>query len=165
MNMRLSLCLLSVFFADGAAGLDEIPQPRRLELDGLHAYAEKIITAGETLHIRVSSTLPYEMSICRLGREIDDPDGDMLLTAFPPSSPISQPIYPGSFAHIAQRLPPDQPLTALTLECWVRPWQAVGWQTLISQHDYPTACGYGLFLDGEGNVQFYLGDDYGISAL
>ena len=55
-------------------------------------------------------------------------------------------------------LPADQSLTALTLECWVRPWRLNGWQSLIGQHNYPTACGYGLGIDGEGRVQFYLSD-------
>jgi N,N-dimethylformamidase len=55
-------------------------------------------------------------------------------------------------------LPAGQPLAAVTLECWIRPWRLNGWQTLIGQHNYPTACGYGLFIDAAGRVQFYLGD-------
>ena len=132
--------------------------PRPLELEGLHAYAEKIIPAGRTIHFRVSSTVPYELSICRLGWEVDDPAGDEVLFTFPESTPVDQPIHPGSYVHVEKPVPADEELDALTLECWVRPWRLAGWQTLISQYDYPTACGYGLFLDGEGRVQFYLGD-------
>jgi hypothetical protein len=129
-----------------------------MNLEGLHAYAEKILPAGEVIHFRVSSTVPYELSVCRLGWEVDDPAGDEMLFTFPEAPPVAQPIHPGSFVQVDKPLPADEPLDALTLECWVRPWKAKGWQTLISQHDYPTACGFGLFLDGEGRVQFYLGD-------
>ena len=139
-------------------GDEPIELPRPMELEGLHAYAEKIIAAGDVIHFRVSSTVPYELSVCRLGWEVDDPAGDEVLFTFPESPPVAQPIHPGSFVDVEKALPSDEALEALTLECWVRPWRVKGWQTLISQHDYPTACGLGLFLDGEGRVQFYLGD-------
>ena len=77
---------------------------------------------------------------------------------FPKSPPVQQPIHPGSFLHVAQGLPADQSLAAFTLECWVRPWRLNGWQSLMGQHNYPTACGYGLGIDPEGRVEFYLGD-------
>ncbi len=159
--MRRAFCvqgpavLLALFTALPA---EEVSLPRPLELVGLHAYAEKIIAAGETIHFRVSSTVPYELSVCRLGWEVDDPAGDEVLFTFPKSPPVHQPIHPGSFVHVEKPLLPGEELEALTLECWVRPWRLAGWQTLISQHDYPTACGYGLFIDAEGRVQFYLGD-------
>lgn len=154
----LIFIVLGLFTSAIARGAGPTAMPRPLELDGLHAYAEKIVTAGETIHFRVSSTEPYEFSICRLGRKIDDPEGDEALARFPESPPVKQPIHPGSYVHVDGVLAADEPLTAFTLECWVRPWRLAGWQTLISQHDYPNACGYGLFLDGEGKVQFYLGD-------
>ena len=141
-----------------ASAADRLPLPRDLELAGLHAYAEKTVTAGETIHFRVSSTVPYELSICRLGHAIDDPAGDDVLFTFPQSPPVRQPIHPGSFVHVANGLPSDRALAALTLECWVRPWRLNSWQTLMGQHNYPTACGYGLFLDAEGRTQFYLSD-------
>ena len=153
-----TVIVLALLMAGAADSSQPIPIPRPLELDGLHAYTEKILTAGETIHFRVSSTVPYELSICRLGWEVDDPAGDEVLFTFPESPPVEQPIHPGSFVHVQKALPADAPLSALTLECWVRPWRLGGWQTLISQHDYPTACGFGLFLDGSGQVQFYLGD-------
>lgn len=75
-----------------------------------------------------------------------------------PSSPSPLSIAPGALIEIAKGLPFDQPLSALTLECWVRPKRLDAWQTLIGQHNYPTACGYGLFLDNQGRVQWYLSD-------
>jgi len=152
------LFLLAIVIVSRSAAGESVPMPRTLELDGLHAYAEKIVAAGETLHFRVSSSVPYRLSICRLGHEIDDPAGDSVLDTFPESPPNRQPIYPGSFVHVDKALPPEQELGSLTLECWVRPWRLNGWQTLISQHDYPTACGFGLFLGPEGKVHFYLGN-------
>jgi len=132
--------------------------PRALELQGLHAYAEKIMAAGETVRFRVSSTVPYGLSVCRLGWGVDDPAGDRVLATLPKAPPVGQPIHPGSFVYVEKALPADEALEALSLECWVRPWRVKGWQTLVSQYDYPTACGLGLFLGAEGHVQFYLGD-------
>ena len=72
--------------------------------------------------------------------------------------PIPLYLPSGSHVAVAQGLPADQLLTALTLEVWVWPAKLNSWQTFIAQHNYPTACGYGLFLDNEGRLQFYLGD-------
>ncbi|NUQ61393.1 MAG: LamG domain-containing protein [Pirellulales bacterium] len=132
--------------------------PRALDLPGLHAYAEKVVTAGQTLHFRTSSTVPYELSICRLGPKVDDPSGDEVLETLVNSKPIQQPIHPGSFIHVDKGLPADQPLGALSIQCWVRPWRLNAPQTLISQYNGPAACGYRLHLDDRGRVQFYLGD-------
>ncbi len=52
----------------------------------------------------------------------------------------------------------DAPLTALTLECWVRLFRLDTWQTLIAQYDYPQACGFALGVAPEGRIEFYLGD-------
>ncbi len=156
-QLRIHL-LLGIMVSGAASAAEPIPMPRAMQLDGLHAYSEKILTAGDTIRFRVSSTVPYQLSICRLGWEVEDPDGDDVLFTFPESPPVDQPIHPGSFVHVDKGLPAEEALDALTLECWVRPWRPAGWQTMISQHDYPTACGYGLFLDGEGRVGFYLGD-------
>ena len=145
-------CLLSPAFAES------IPPHRALDLVGLHSYAEKSIEAGETIHFRTSSTVPYELSVCRLGPEVDDPAGDEVLFTFPELQPSSQPIHPGSYVHIPKGLPADEPLEALSMECWVRPFRLSGWQTMISQYDFPTACGIGLSLGPEGEVIFYLGD-------
>ncbi|MBM4090199.1 MAG: hypothetical protein FJ276_12375, partial [Planctomycetes bacterium] len=75
-----------------------------------------------------------------------------------PSPPVPLPISPGSFIRVAKGLPADQPLQALTIECWVRPKQLNAWQSLIGQHNYPTACGYSLGIDANGRVGFYVGD-------
>jgi hypothetical protein len=151
--------LVILLLASGiCAAADTAPFPRALDVPGVHSYAQKIVAAGETLQFRTSATVPYELSVCRLGRDIDDPSGDEVLKVFPRAEPTPQPIHPGSFVHVAESLPADQPLESLSLEVWIRPWLVHGWQTFISQHNYPTACGFGLFLDAEGHLHFYLGD-------
>jgi hypothetical protein len=62
-TFTLVLTVLGLFMADAVAAAEPVPLPRGLELAGLHAYAEKIVTAGQTMHFRVSSTVPYELSI------------------------------------------------------------------------------------------------------
>ena len=158
LRFGLVLVFLGLMFCTTAAGGAATPMPRPIELEGLHAYAEKSIAAGEMIPFRVSSTVPYELSVCRLGWKVDDPAGDEVLVTFPKSPAVRQHIHPGSFVHVEKPLPADRALDALTLECWVRPWGQKSWQSLITQHDYPKACGFGLFLDGEGLLQFYLGD-------
>lgn len=129
-----------------------------MNLPGLHAYAEQSVTAGEPIHFRVSSTVPYQLSVRKLGPQIDDRNGDVVLHAFHLSPAQPQPIHPGSFVVIDKPLPAETPLTALTLECWVRPFRIEGaTQGLIAQHDYPRQAGVGLFLGDRGKVQFYLG--------
>ena len=95
MKVQLVALPLLILSMSPAASPDElIPAPRPLELQGLHAYAEKTITAGETIHFRVSSTVPYELSVCRLGHQVEDPAGDEVLFSFPKSQPVQQPIHP-----------------------------------------------------------------------
>lgn len=135
-----------------------IPPHRALQLPGLHAYAQRSMAAGETIHFRTSSTVPYRLSICRLAGDVDDQDSDVVLHTLEEKQPKQQPIYPGSYIHVEQGLSADQKVPAITLECWVRPWRLNEWQGLITQHDFPNACGVGLFLDHEGRAALYLGD-------
>lgn len=158
MRLLARCCFLILLSGSVCAAADTHALPRAVDVPGVHSYAEKIICAGDMIRFRTSATVPYELSICRLGHAIDDPAGDDVLKTFPVAEPMAQPIHPGSFVHVEKGLPAEEPLGALSLEVWVRPWAVKGWQTLISQHNYPTACGYGLFLDAEGNAQFYLGD-------
>ena len=49
-------------------------------------------------------------------------------------------------------------MPALTLEVWIRRWRTIGRQAIISQFDQPDACGFGLFVNEDGSLGFYLGD-------
>lgn len=141
------------------SNLSSIPPHRPVELPGIHGYSgQKTIFAGDTIRFYISSTVPYRLSVCRLGPGIDDRSTDTVLKTFPPSEPFSQPIHPGSYLYVEKGLAPDFPLKGLTLECWVQPWSFSHRQTIMSQMDWPGSCGYGLFITETGEVAFYLGD-------
>lgn len=135
----------------------EIPRHRSLPLTGFHAYASaQSIAAGETIRFHVSSTVPYRLSVCRLGRAVDQPDADEVLHEFPESPATPQAIHCGSYVHVAKSLIGTR--SAFTLECWVRPWHLDAYQGLITQHDFPSSCSFGLFIAPRGEIAFYLGD-------
>lgn len=66
-----------------------------------------------------------------------------------------QPIHPGSYLHIANRLDPAAELAGLTLEIWVERWRTVGRHALITQLDDARAGGFGLFVSEDGSLGFY----------
>jgi N,N-dimethylformamidase len=130
---------------------------RAMVVPGVHAYtATESVAAGEAVEICVSATVPYRLSVCRLGSSADDPSGDEVVQDLGESPPRPQPIHPGSYVHVEKGL--QGPLPALGLECWVRLFRARGRQGLITQLDAPGSCGYGLFVTEEGGLAFYLGD-------
>ena len=131
-----------------------IPPQRAIKLPGLHAYAQKSIAAGSEIEFRVSSSVPYELSVVKLGSDPDNRDNDPVLATFPDNPAKVQPIHPGSYVHVSNGLPTERPLNAMTLECWVRPFSLSGWQGLITQHDYPENCGIGLLIN-EGKLAFH----------
>jgi putative membrane-bound dehydrogenase-like protein len=134
----------------------EIPPHQAVNLPGLHAYAQKSIAAGEEIEFRVSSSVPYDLSVVRLGPDPESREQDPVLDTVRVEKPQSQPIHPGSYVHVSNGLPPERRLTQLTLEGWIRPFSLAGWQGLITQHDYPDRCGVGLFLN-EGRIAFMTG--------
>jgi N,N-dimethylformamidase len=134
-----------------------IPPHRALQLPGVHAYPDfQSVAAGGTIRFHVSSTEPYQLSVFRLGPMIDDPAGNELMEEFDASTATPQPIHPGSYVHVEDRL--RQPLGALTLECWVRPWSITRTQGLITQHDKGDPLGLALSLEPGGSVSFHLGE-------
>lgn len=139
------------------AGGTPIPLHTALAVPGVHAYPrEHSVAAGETLELAISASVPYKLSICRLGWTLDDSSGDEVLARFDEAQSNPQPIHPGSYIHCARGL--DGVRSALTVECWVRPWSTNSRAGLLTQYDDRTACGVGLFLEPAGAVAFYLGD-------
>lgn len=137
-------------------------------LDGVHAYAEKSLAAGDTIHFRVSSDVPYKLSIVQLGSDVDGTTDDSpLLGLSVEGQARQQPIFPGSYVNVDAPMP-ALPLQAMTLECWVRPWgeeaspgmveASASWQGLMSKHSFPDRCGFGLFLTETRQVAVYFGD-------
>ncbi|MCE9543930.1 MAG: LamG domain-containing protein [Planctomycetia bacterium] len=143
---------------------DQIPPHRVLPLPGIHAYAEKSIAAGETIHFRVSSDVPYRMEVCRLAGDVDDSKADVVLSTVKSSEPAQQPIHPGSYIYVERGLPHDAPLNGLTLECWVRPWKLNATQGIVTQQDAPNAAGVGLMLSDQGCPRFCLDSGAPIDA-
>jgi hypothetical protein len=136
-----------------------VPPHRAIDLPGLHAYADRqSLAAGRTIRFYVSSDAPYRLSVCKLGDDPDDPASDQSLHRFPASPASVQPIHPGSYVLVERGLAPRREIRSLTIECWARPWKTDRVQGLIGQLDLPDACGYGLAINAEGGVEFYLGD-------
>lgn len=142
-------------------------------LSGVHAYAQKSVHAGDVIELRVSSTVPYQLSIARLGWDTEGPSKDWTIHSFPPIPEVQRSIRPGSYVHVERALHSSIPQSQLTLECWVRTFRAA-WQGLVTQYDYPSQTGFGLFVAGDGRPAFYFGNGgafnpsflhYGPSAL
>lgn len=144
----------------------DIPPHRGISLPGVHAYAQKSIAAGEEIEFRVSSSVPYDLSVVKLGPDPQDRDHDPVLESLQVEEPKIQPIHPGSYVNVADGLPDTRRLTQLTLECWIRPFSLSGWQGLVTQHDYPQRCGIGLFIN-DGQIAFMTddGDTHDRSSL
>ena len=137
-----------------------IPSPpphRALAVPGVHAYSlEHSIAAGETLELCVSTSVPYRLTICRLGRDVDNPAGDEVLAELGSFAANPQPIHPGSYVACACGI--EGTLRALTLECWVRAWDLKPLQGVITQEDKEADDGFALGVGPEGYVGFFLGD-------
>jgi hypothetical protein len=69
-------------FLDFAAA-EPIPPQSGMVVPGVHSYAELSVSGGDFVHFRTSSTVPYQLSICRLGANIDGPNQDDVLHTFP----------------------------------------------------------------------------------
>jgi len=134
-----------------------LPPHRSLQVPGVHGYTDrKSVAAGEVVRFHISSDVPYTLSVCQLGSDTEGRTDDAVLHTFEPSAPRVHPIHPGSYVRVERGL--DQPLRALTLECWVQVWSLGTRQSVIGQFDLPGACGYGLFIDEDGRAVFHLGD-------
>jgi Concanavalin A-like lectin/glucanases superfamily len=138
---------------------------RQIAVDTVEAYAQKSVAAGETIDFRVSSPVPYQLSIVRLGWDTNSPSRDWTLATFPQAAASQRSISPGSYVHVETALAPTARFTQLTLECWVRPFRTTTpsyWQGLMSQHTNPVGgvgqCGFGLFLTDANVPCCYFGD-------
>lgn len=152
------LCALGLF-GSCIAVVAERPGQASIELKGLHAYpGSESVAAGEAITFHVSSEFPYRFRVAKLGREVDERSSDETIFSSPDLfEPRVQAIHPGSWIQLAKKLPAGPKLGALTFECWVRPWSLNRWQGILTQHDYPDQCGYGLFLDASGRAVFTVG--------
>ena len=67
-SLSLAICLIGVanVFGQGNQETSKIPEHQPVNLPGLHAYAQKSIAAGEEIEFRVSSAVPYELSLIHI---------------------------------------------------------------------------------------------------
>ncbi len=134
-----------------------IPPHRAVAVPGVHAYAtEHSVAAGEVLRLHVSASVPYELDICRLGPQVDDPAAEEVVHRFGRQEASPQPVHPGSYIYVPSAISGE--LRQLALELWIRPWKIRGTQCIISQFDRPEKCTYGLFINDKNQLIFYLGD-------
>ena len=146
-----------------------IPPHRSLALPGVHGYTgKKTVHAGERIDVHISNDRPCQVSICRLGQDVDSRSGDSVVADLGTLAPQVQPIHPGSYVLVERGLPAALPLPGLTLECWAMPWRCGGArQALITQYDAARHCGFGLFIEADGALGFHLctGAAHGDGAL
>lgn len=136
-----------------------IPPHQPQVVEGIHAYHDVVsVHAGELIRFHVSSSYSYELEVCRLGPDVDGPSRDETLHTFGPSPAAVQPIHPGSYLVVDRSLDATTELKGLTLEVWIRRWRTIGRQAILTQFDQPSACGFGLFVNEDGSLSFYLGD-------
>lgn len=123
----------------------------------IQAYAQKSVAAGTAIDFRVHSTVPYTLSVVRLGWDTDGTGRDWTLHSFPQAAAAARVIRPGSYVHVENALNPATNYPQFTVECWVRPF-AHAWQGIISQYTYPSTAGFGLFLSDTGQPYYYFGN-------
>lgn len=143
-----------------AAKRDEtIPPHHDQVVEGVHAYTDQLsVAAGDPIRFYVSSSYPYELEVCRLGPEVDNPGSDQVLHRFTKSPAAVQPIHPGSYVLVEKSLDANTSLRQFAIELWIRRWRTVGRQAILGQFDDPDHCGFGLFVNEDGSLSFYLGD-------
>jgi hypothetical protein len=135
-----------------------IPPHEPLPLEGLHAYTDRVsVEAGQVVRFYVSATHAYQFEVCRLGLNVDSPDGDQVLFSRTVDEPVMQPIHAGSYVHVERNLP-NQPFRAFSAEIWVRLWDLPGEQVLFSQCDKTLSAGIVLAARRDGSLAYYLGD-------
>ena len=125
----------------------QIPPHAEIRVPGLHAYAQRSLTAGEAVQFRVSSDAPYELTVSRLGN-------DESVATVRERRPSVQPIHVGSYVNVERGFG-DRHFDALTLEAWVRSWSSERRQGLVTACDGDS--GFGLFVSRGGWVEFLLG--------
>ena len=102
-----------------------IPPHRPMTVEGVHAYTDRVsVAAGETIRFHVSSSIPYELQVCRLGTDVDGPARDEILHSFG-RSPRGHPADPPRLVSAWSRSHsmPGRCLPGLTLEIWISRWR------------------------------------------
>ena len=151
------------------AQTDAVPMPRhrRLMLDGIHAYpTPQSLHAGTVLTLRVSSTVPYNLSVYRVGDDLYNSSLDVSIATLGSFAAHEQPIYPGSYV-AATGLAGS--LRTLTIQMWLQLFksrlpQRRGQPTgLVTQCDIGGCCMFALQLDSAARLVLSLGSNTFVS--
>jgi hypothetical protein len=156
--------------AGGVSNIDQVPNAAlpvsyvdpRNSLPAPIAYSENSVPVGGIVNFRYSTptTSPVVLSIYRLGWDIVGGTKDWLEAEYTVPGAMES-VGPGSYIHVEKALSSGAVLSAMTLECWVRPFLGVPeWRGLITQYAFNDSCGFGLFLTDAGAVACYFGDGY-----
>lgn len=137
----------------GGAKNRPVPPHQSMVVPAIHGYAAQSVFAGGKIQFRISSTVAHRLSIDRLGQNADEISGDEMLHRFPKASPMPQSIHPGSYVFVSKNI--GQPLTSLTLECWVRPAKLKK-AGILTQCDEKNQMDFGLLVEADGAVSFLL---------
>jgi hypothetical protein len=120
-------------------------------LPGVYGYADaESVAAGQTIRFYLSSSTPCRVTVCKLGKAIDDPAADEVLHRFDPLPAAQQPLYPGSYVFVAKGL--SGSYGGLSAEGCVRPWRVDRPQALLAQ------AGFTVRLNAEGGLEVRLGN-------
>ena len=134
-----------------------IPPHLPVIVPGLHGYTgAKSVHAGDSIGFHVSATVPYQLAVVELGSDPCNRATDRPLHRFGARPASAQPIYPGSYVWVARGLEPARSQHGLSVEVWLRLWDAPAHQGVISEHDGTT--GWGLFVTKDGNTAMQLDD-------
>ena len=128
-----------------------------VKVPGLHAYAERYLYAGDTLHLKCASTIPYHCTIHKLDSPLDKTEKATQLEEIPLCEGKIQDIHPGSYVRIQNSFPAQAKIGTLAIECWVRPWEILHKQAIFSQFDFCSEEGFLLGLLPSGKLHWCLG--------
>lgn len=145
--------------AIGVSSINQIPNVA-VPVSGTIAYSQNSVAAGSIVDFHISSTVPYQLTIARLGwlTNPSQASKDWTYYTFTAASSTLQVLRRGSYVHVQNALSSTASNTALTLECWVRPFMGSPHdEGIITQYDYSGSCGFGLFIRSDGTPAFYFG--------
>ena len=136
----------------------------------LIGYADKVGAApGERIRFMVSAQVPaYDATIVRLLQE-DQRPGSPGFRGTAVETPVTgtyrgrnQPIHAGSHVVVADH-PRLRCVRSLTLQTWIYPTipRRDRPQGLLTKWSPSDGAGYGLFVEEEGNLAFWIGDEQG----
>ena len=118
-----------------------------VEVPGVHAYAERSLQAGQSANFRVSSDVPYDLTVGPAGA------GDAIARVRE-RRPAVQAIHPGSYVHVATGFEGTR-FSSVTIETWVRAWSSESRQGIVTACDGES--GFGLFVAQGGWAEVLMG--------